>query len=79
MAEGGVMSTRAVTLIFESASNPPDADTTVLIADVEDVYTGWFEGTDSDTKEQMWFDSTGKPVTDVRAWAHLPASEDCAP
>ncbi len=47
--------TRAVALEFPPASDPPDDDTTVLLADAEDVYTGWTEGGE-------WFDCTGRVV-----------------
>lgn len=63
-----------VELEFFPASEPPDADTTVICCDGEDVFTGWYEGKDEDTP--LWFDSTGRPC-DVKSWAHVPDALEC--
>jgi len=67
--------TRLVNLEFHPATEPPDADTTVLCCDGEELFTGWYEGTESSGK-QLWFDCLAKPVS-VLSWAHLPDPQDC--
>jgi len=69
---------KEVTLQFHPASEPPDADLTVLINDGEEVLCGWYEGK-TESGHPLWFDYTGADIFEPISWAHLPGPEECLP
>jgi hypothetical protein len=64
-------------LIFYRADNPPDADTTVLCTNGEEVFLGYYEGFDEESQTHLWFDQHNGHPAKVRAWAELPDPNEC--